>query len=45
MDEIVLTASTGRATGTRTSRRVRRDGRVPGVLYGLEAESVTIAVD
>ena len=45
MDEIVLTASTDRATGTRTSRRIRRDGRVPGVLYGLGAESVTIAVD
>jgi len=45
MDEIVLTASTDRVTGTRTSRRIRRDGRVPGVLYGLGAESVTIAVD
>ena len=45
MDEIVLTASTDRDTGTRTSRRIRRDGRVPGVLYGLGAESVTIAVD
>ena len=45
MDEIVLTASTDRVTGTRTSRRIRRDGRVPGVLYGLGAESVTVAVD
>ncbi len=45
MDEIVLTASTDRVTGTRTSRRIRRDGRIPGVLYGLGAESVTIAVD
>ena len=45
MDEIVLTASTDRNTGTRTSRRMRRDGRVPGVLYGLGAESVTVAVD
>ena len=45
MDEIVLTASTDRTTGTRTSRRMRRDGRVPGVLYGLGAESVTVAVD
>ena len=45
MDEIVLTASTDRTTGTRTSRRIRRDGRVPGVLYGLGAESVTVAVD
>jgi large subunit ribosomal protein L25 len=45
MDEIVLTASTDRATGTRTSRRIRRDGWVPGVLYGLGAESVAVAVD
>ena len=45
MDEIVLTASPARTTGTRTSRRIRRDGLVPGVLYGLGAESVTVAVD
>lgn len=45
MDEIVLNTSTDRITGTRTSRRIRRGGRVPGVLYGLGEASVTVAVD
>ena len=45
MDEIVLNASTDRTSGSRTSRRLRRDGSVPGVLYGLGEESVTVAVD
>ena len=35
MAELVLTAETGRDTGTRSSRRLRREGRVPAVVYGL----------
>ena len=45
MDEIVLTATSDRVVGTRTSRRIRREGRVPGVLYGLGEVPITVAVE
>jgi large subunit ribosomal protein L25 len=43
MSEVTLTAETGRTTGTRPSRRMRAEGRVPGVVYGSgeAADSVT----
>jgi large subunit ribosomal protein L25 len=43
MSEVTLTAETGRTTGTRPSRRMRAEGRVPGVVYGSgkDADSVT----
>ena len=44
MEEILLTANTMRALGSSSSRRVRKDGVVPGVLYGLNEESVTLSV-
>ena len=44
MEEILLTANTTRETGSSSSRRVRRDGVVPGVLYGLNEESVSLSV-
>ncbi len=34
MSEVTLTAETGRTTGTRPSRRLRAEGRIPGVIYG-----------
>lgn len=34
MSEVTLTAETGRPTGTGPSRRMRTEGRVPGVIYG-----------
>lgn len=34
MSEVTLTAETGRPTGTGPSRRMRAEGRVPGVIYG-----------
>ena len=34
MSEVTLTAEAGRTTGTRPSRRLRAEGRVPGVVYG-----------
>jgi large subunit ribosomal protein L25 len=41
MSEVKLTATSGRTTGTRPSRRLRTEGRVPGVIYGGgEAASV-----
>ena len=45
MSEIVLTADTSRVTGTRSSRRLRRAGRVPAVVYGLGHDPVSIDVD
>ena len=44
MAELVLTASTGRTQGTRPSRRLRREGLVPGVVYGLGSDSVAVSV-
>lgn len=45
MSEVTLTAETGRTTGTSSSRRLRGEGRIPGVVYGHgePAESVSIA--
>ena len=45
MAELVLNADTGRALGSSSSRRLRREDRVPGVVYGLESEPVSVAVD
>ena len=45
MAELILKTDTSRELGTRSSRRLRRAGRVPGVVYGLGGESVAVAVD
>jgi large subunit ribosomal protein L25 len=45
MDELVLATELGRSSGSRSSRRLRREGRVPGVVYGLGSESVPVTVD
>ncbi|MDG2427406.1 MAG: 50S ribosomal protein L25 [Acidimicrobiales bacterium] len=45
MSEILLSAETTRITGTRASRRLRREGRVPAVIYGLSQDPVSIDVD
>ena len=43
--EIVLNVDVRERTGRGGSREVRRDGRVPGVLYGGEKAPVSISVD
>ena len=43
-DQLLLTAETGRDEGTRPSRRLRRDGRIPAVVYGLGADPVAVSV-
>jgi large subunit ribosomal protein L25 len=43
-EDLVLVAATGRETGTRPARRMRREGNVPGTLYGLGRDAETIAV-
>ncbi|MFZ4519581.1 MAG: 50S ribosomal protein L25 [Microthrixaceae bacterium] len=45
MSEVTLTAETGREHGTRPSRRIRREGRVPGVVYGGGEEAVSVSID
>ncbi len=45
MAEIKLQAATGRATGTGPSKRLRVEGKVPGVVYGLGADPVAVTVD
>jgi large subunit ribosomal protein L25 len=42
--DVTLTAETGRELGSRSTRRLLRDGKVPGVVYGLEQDTVTVAV-
>lgn len=44
MSDVTLRAETGRSTGTRPSRRLRRSGMVPATLYGQQSEPVSIAV-
>ncbi|MFQ5967093.1 MAG: 50S ribosomal protein L25 [Acidimicrobiia bacterium] len=43
--EVTLRAETGRETGSRPSRRLRRAGKVPAVVYGQGVDPVLVAVD
>lgn len=43
-DQITLQADSTRVTGTRTSKRLRREGQIPGVVYGLGGEPTIVAV-
>lgn len=43
-DEMVLKVDTTRELGSGASRRLRREGLVPGVVYGLDADPVAVAV-
>jgi large subunit ribosomal protein L25 len=45
MDQTVVNAIPGRVLGSRPSRRLRAEGKLPGVVYGLGKDPVTIAVD
>ena len=45
MSELLLSAETGRKEGTRPSRRLRREGKVPAVVYGLDADPVVVSVE
>jgi large subunit ribosomal protein L25 len=45
MTQITLNATTGRAEGTRNSRRLRTTGHVPAVVYGTGVDPVSVAVD
>lgn len=45
MEQVSLRARTGRAPGSRSSRRLRREGQVPAVVYGHGIDPLSIAVD
>ena len=45
MSQVSLRAQAGRTPGSRESRRVRRQGLVPAVVYGKEIDPVPVAVD
>jgi large subunit ribosomal protein L25 len=45
MSQVTLSASTGRAHGTRTSRRLRAAGSIPAVVYGAGVSPFAVAVD
>ena len=43
--EATLRAETGREPGSRSSRRLRRSGMVPAVIYGRNVDPIAVAVD
>ena len=45
MSQVSLRAEAGRATGSRESRRLRRTGLVPAIVYGKGTEPINVAVD
>ena len=44
MAEITVTADTGRPTGSRAAGRLRAEGKVPAVVYGLGGDPVAVSV-
>jgi len=44
MPEIVLKAEVGRPLGSRPARRLRAEGKIPGVVYGHGTDPVPVAV-
>ena len=45
MPEIRIAAEHGRVTGSAAARRLRQEGKIPGVIYGHGTEPTPIAVD
>lgn len=45
MSQTKLVATTGRSTGTASSRRLRAEGQIPAVLYGRGMSPVSVTVD
>jgi large subunit ribosomal protein L25 len=42
--DVTLTAHTGRLAGSRSTNRLRREGQVPGVVYGLGGDPVSFTI-
>jgi large subunit ribosomal protein L25 len=45
MSQVTLRAQTGREPGSRPSRRIRREGLIPAIVYGQGLEPVAVAVN
>lgn len=45
MEQVTLRAQSSRPLGSRASRRLRRSGRIPAVVYGRGMEPLAISVD
>ena len=45
MAEITLKATTGRELGSGPSKRIRVEGKIPGVVYGLDADPIPVTVE
>lgn len=45
MSQTKLTATTGRTTGSPSSRRLRAEGHIPGVLYGRGMSPISVSVE
>jgi len=45
MGQVVLSAQSRASKGSAEARRLRRSGRIPGVIYGRKGESVSIDLD
>jgi large subunit ribosomal protein L25 len=44
MPEITLAAESGRPVGSRPTRRLRAEGKIPGVVYGHGTDPISVAV-
>lgn len=44
MTETILVAESGRSTGSAATRRLRSEDKIPGVVYGLGLDPISIAV-
>ena len=44
MPEVTLAAESGRQTGSSSTRRLRSQGKIPGVVYGHGSEPIPVAV-
>ena len=44
MAEVVLAAEVGRPTGSRAVRRMRREGKIPAVIYGHGTDPLPVAI-
>jgi large subunit ribosomal protein L25 len=45
MSQVTLRAQTGRKPGSRSSRRIRREGMIPAIVYGDGLSPISVAVD
>jgi large subunit ribosomal protein L25 len=44
MADVTIAVEVGRTVGSRPTRRLRREGKIPGVIYGHGSEPISVAV-